>query len=280
MIRPLNNNVVLAKDIKTGREVIAMGKGLGFSPGARGTLLDTHKVEKVFFFLDEAKHQQYFQLLKIIDEDIIQVAEEIISIASHKLGSPLNEHIHLALPDHIGFAIERVKKGIEIPNLFLNEIQILYPEEYAIAGEALRLIRERIGVILPEEEQGFLALHLYAARRNQPPKTILKHTTLIQKIINNIEKELGIAFQEGEIAYIRLVTHLKLALECITSGKNPRNPLLDKIKTEFYDSYQLAIKLARIMEEELCCQISEDEIGYLALHLQRLKVYSKLDKKL
>ncbi|MGE5543066.1 MAG: PRD domain-containing protein [Bacillota bacterium] len=272
-MRPLNNNVVLATDVGSGHEVVAVGKGLGYerrgaTVAGAGGLLDEDRIEKVFFFVTEAKRRQYAQLLEIIDEEVIGVCEEIIGLAATRLGGELNEHIHIALPDHIGFAIERLNRGFEIPNPFLPEIQALYPGEYDVAGEAVRLVSERLGVTLPDEERGFLALHFHAARRDQSPKSVMRHTLLIREMVERIQAALGRVFEEQDLAYVRLVTHLKFALEFMETGRRILNPLLERIRSEFPESYELA---ANVIREVSPYPVSEDEIGYLALHLQKIK---------
>lgn len=65
-------------------------------------------------------------------EEHILLGEEIISYAEEKLGIKLNEHIHISLTDHLSFAIERSQKGINIKNKLINEIRLLYHEEFDI----------------------------------------------------------------------------------------------------------------------------------------------------
>lgn len=66
------------------------------------------------------------------------VSEEIIALAEEKLGQ-LNSHIHVALTDHIGFALDRIKMGMEMSNPFIYEIRALYPEEFRIGLMASEL---------------------------------------------------------------------------------------------------------------------------------------------
>ena len=44
----------------------------------------------------------------------------------------------------------------------LSETRMLYPKEYAVGQRALELVRQFCGVQLPEDEAGYIALHLVA----------------------------------------------------------------------------------------------------------------------
>ncbi len=54
------------------------------------------------------------------------MAEEIISYAEQQLSATLSHHVHIALSDHLSFAVERIARGISIQNKLLNEIKSLY----------------------------------------------------------------------------------------------------------------------------------------------------------
>lgn len=265
-----NNNVILIKR-KNGEEEVLLGKGIGFGK-KRGQLLELEasKIEKSFVTYDEKFKKQYFNLLNDLDGEIIGLSEEIISFAEKELGR-LNQHIHIALTDHISFAVERLSEGMLIDNPFLEEIKVLYNEEYKVAIKAVEIINKRLDINLPEAEIGFITLHLYAARENSDVKNTLRDISLINELVNTIEKELGISLQVGELSYIRLINHLHFSIERARKKSKVRNPLIDRVKTEFMDSYHLAGKLSQLIKDKLGIQINEAEQGYMAIHLQRLK---------
>ena len=120
-------------------------------------------IEKSFLSFDENKNK-YDQLVKEVNRKVIGVSEEIIAIAEMEFGM-LNSNIHVALADHIGFAIDRIKMGLDISNPFIYEIQALYPNEYQVARKAQELIKDRLGIVISESEIGFIALHIHSARK-------------------------------------------------------------------------------------------------------------------
>ncbi|WP_018248730.1 glucose PTS transporter transcription antiterminator GlcT [Orenia marismortui] len=270
-----NNNVVLAikkNNYNQTNEVILLGKGLGFAKN-QGDILSSDKcnIEKEFIPVNEEKKEQYQQLVENVNEEIIGLTTEIIAMVSNELNEELDKHIHIALADHIAFALKRIKEGMDIVNPFLPETKTLYYKEYNLAKRAAKMIEERSGVPIPESEVGFITFHIHGARSNRGRSRAVKYTSLIKKMINVIEKELDIELTSESLNYARLVTHLRFALERIEENKTNQNPLLEKIKNDLNFSYQVADKLSLMIYEELELKVPEDEKGYLAMHLERLK---------
>lgn len=82
---------------------------------------------------------------------------------NYRLGKRLNDSIYVSLTDHINFAIQRNQKGLDIKNALLWETKRLYKDEFAIGKEALVMVKNKTGVSLPEDEAGFIALHIVNA---------------------------------------------------------------------------------------------------------------------
>lgn len=268
VIKVLNNNVCMAKDDKNV-ECIVVGKGIGF--GKRpGDIIEEDKLEKIFYVQEDVNKIKFSELMEKIRGDVIGIAEEIIAMAEKIKGKKLNEHIHIALADHIAFAIERINMGIEIKNPFDIEIKALYKDDYNIALKALELINQRLNISLPEDEAGFIALHLHAALENAGLSNTLKNTRLVSQLVSTIEKHLGKYIDRDSIDYIRLVTHLRFAIDRLEKNSPVVNELLASIKKKFKKAYNIATQVAKVIEDTLGKKVPEEEIGYIAIHIQRL----------
>lgn len=163
--KALNNNVVLARDSR-GAECVLIGRGIGFAPAQSPLSSQDPRIEKRFVLVGEGS-ARFLHLLEMLDMSLVGACEEIISLASRQLGQELSASLHIALPEHLAFALHRLRLGVELPNPFLAQTETLYPAEFAIAGEAVSLLAERTGVLLPAAERGFLALHLVAGRQHR-----------------------------------------------------------------------------------------------------------------
>ncbi|WP_145993152.1 PRD domain-containing protein [Tepidibacter mesophilus] len=271
VLKLLNNNIILAFDIDNKEEVILLGKGIGFGKKEnKKAYISRDSIEKSFVTYDDKMTNDYFKIVNNTDSKVIEISEKIIDIAEKKLGD-LNSHIHILLTDHIGFAIERVNSGLEITNPFIDEINILYPEEFKIAGDGISLIKENLDIDLGDGEVGFIAMHLHSARKNINVRETVKSTRILNEIVNIIEDGLNIKVKKTDYEYKRLINHLQGALDRIKNKKTIKNPLLSNIKEQFKDSFEIIEKIKKKIEEEYETKVLEEELGYMAIHIERLK---------
>ncbi|MBU5674367.1 glucose PTS transporter transcription antiterminator GlcT [Paenibacillus brevis] len=268
--KALNNNVIIANHPAHG-EVVIIGKGIGFNRKT-GEAIPLESVEKMFILTSRQEQEQYKQLVPQIDEQLIEIIGEIINYISEKTQSALNEHIHIALTDHLAFAIKRVDQDLSFHNPFLYETKELYPLEYELAEYAIRLIQKKLGIDLGEDEIGFVALHINSAMTNRHISEVRGHAQLIAELIEMIEEELHITIQRQSLDYSRLLTHLRFAIERIRRGEQVEEvkKLERMLSDEYPVLYELAGKLTGLMESRLNKPVYRAEISYLTMHLHRV----------
>lgn len=266
----LNNNVLIASH-PTYDEVVLIGKGIGFGK-KKGDVIEQKGVEKWFILKNEREQEQYKKLLPHVDEEFIGLMNDIIRHIQKRTNSSLNEHIHVALTDHILFAIKRLEQGMDIKNPFLVETKSLYPLEYDVAAEVVNMLNERLHIELPEGEIGFIALHIHSALTNHQLSEVNQHSQLISRLVSVVEEQLDIRIDRESIHYLRFVRHLRYAIERVKKGEKIEEPKkLSNILKETYPlCYNLSWKLIKIMQQTLQLPVDEAEAVYLTLHLQRL----------
>nr|WP_239483946.1 PRD domain-containing protein [Paenibacillus rhizolycopersici] len=266
----LNNNVIIANHPERG-EVVVIGKGIGFNRKTGDSIL-LEAVEKMFILTNQQEQEQYKQLVPQVDEQLIEIIGEIIMYISQKTQTELNEHIHIALTDHLAFAIKRAEQDIAFHNPFLFETKEIYPVEFELAEYAIRLIKERLGVDLGEDEIGFVALHINSAMTNRHISEVRGHAQLIADLVGIIETELRFTILRNSLDYSRLLTHLRFAIERIRRGEQVSE--VDKLemllKQEYPTLYSLAYKLTKVMEQRLKMPVYQAEVSYLTMHLHRV----------
>lgn len=266
----LNNNVIIANHPERG-EVVVIGKGIGFNRKT-GDSIPLKAVEKMFILTNQQEQEQYKQLVPQVDEQLIEIIGEIIMYITRKTQTDLNEHIHIALTDHLAFAIKRAEQDIAFHNPFLFETKEIYPMEFELAEYAIGLIKERLGVDLGEDEIGFVALHINSAMTNRHISEVRGHAQLIADLVGIIEAELHFSILRHSLDYSRLLTHLRFAIERIRRGEQVSE--VDKLemllKQEYPDLYSLAYKLTKVMEQRLKMPVYQAEVSYLTMHLHRV----------
>lgn len=263
----LNNNVVIAERNK--EEFILVGKAIGYD-FTKGSLVPENKVENIFVKKVSKIGENYERILETVEHKVVGISEEIISLCESELKVRLNEAIHISLPDHINFAIRRIEQGVNIDNPFTNELLALYPVEYSIAVKALAMVNERLKSKLPESEAGFICLHIRAAMMEQDVSESLAYTRKISEVMELISELIHKRIDKNSLQYTRTVTHLKFMIERITEGKCVKNYLLDSIKKQMYNEYEIATKIAKKIEGLFSVVVPDEEIAYVALHLRRL----------
>ncbi len=277
ILRVMNNNVLLTKDLENNTEAVLIGKGIGFGKKKdQNTFIDPKTIEKSFYTYDKKLKNDYLDLLNSYSDVLMGVCAEIISMAEARLGQ-LSERIFIVLTDHISFAIERIQDGMEIDNPFVHEIEMLYPEEFKIGQHAKKMLLYATGISIPTGEIGFIALHLQAAKEHKDVKVTVKNTQLIKEIVVTIETALNYEIPVGTLTHTRLLTHIKGCIERIEKERYISNPLAETIKEEINESYNIALNIQKLMVKNLKKEIPEDEMVYLAIHIDRIRRIKEYD---
>lgn len=267
----LNNNALVALDDKE-REVILLGKGIGFNRSKGSVVSQDSKVEQVFILSEAAQEDQMVRLFTENDPEVLQAVNEYVHYVAGRLGNPLATPFAIALIDHLSFAIKRLQQGFEFENPFLYDVRILYPYEFELAKEGADLLEKRLQIIIPPDEIGFLALHLHSGRTSQQLGQVNRFSSLIAKVIGFIEQELEISIDKTSLNYSRLITHLKYTIERVTTGlpMEKENTLGQMLQKEYPLCYNIAWKVVKILQNELRFDVPEAEVAYLTLHIQRI----------
>ena len=269
----INNNIVSAIEAD-GKEVVIMGRGLGFGmkPGKE---IPEGKIEKVFRLDSQNSTDKFKELLANLPLEHIQASTEIINYAKSVLNRRLNQSIYITLTDHFNFAIERFKEKMMFTNPLLNEIKTFYKEEYLIGEYAVALIERRIGITLPVDEAGFIALHIVNAEYNTAMRDTIDITTLIQNVVKIVKEYFSMDLDETSLNYQRFVTHLRFLAQRIIGGEmlNSENPEFNQLISQMYpEEYACSLKLKDYIQVTYHHDVTEEETAYLAVHIKRIRI--------
>lgn len=265
----LNNNAALASD-DNGNEIIYTGCGICFQKRA-GDELDESKIEKTFVM--EKANEQFLKLVSEMPYEQIQVADEIIKYASDNLGKRLCNNIYITLTDHLGFAIERSKSGTFLKNKLLWEIKNYYKTEFDLGCHALEIIKEKLGVELPEDEAGFFALHIVNAELDGNMHHTLETPEIIDDIVSIVKFTYKKDLDENSFSYERFITHLKYFLQRAERNayyEPQAGGVFEIIKEKFPEAYRCAERIQSYMESKYPEKLTDEEMLYLTVHIARI----------
>lgn len=267
----INNNIISAYE-KSGAEVIVMGRGIGFKK-KQGEVVPADQISKIFRIKSRTLSEQFKELLANMPLERVRISDEIISHAKDHLKLKLNQSIYVTLTDHINFAIERVSQGIEPQNALLWEIKRFYPQEFQLGIYALELIQDRLDILLPEDEAGFIALHFVNAEYGTDIRDAVKFPDQMQAIVDIVERDLGMLLDESSLHYERFMTHIKFLIQRIyrkelLSSEDRELSLL--MQRKYPREYQCSLKVAEYIMQATGSRLSEEEIMYLSVHIRRV----------
>lgn len=270
IVRIFNNNAVLALDDE-GDEVVAMGKGLGFSQHV-GNEVDETKIEKIF--KENAVDIPVEELFVQLSTPEIDSLIAIIDLATTTLNEKYQANLYITLADHIHFALERFEKGLVITNPLAWNIRRLFPDEYHIGYKALDIIQSYLGVRLPDDEASSIALHLVNARMNQGEMSqTMEVVKIVRGIVEVVTFYFGREFDTESIAYNRFMTHLQYFALRVIQGEAQNGSgqfLYDQVKENYPKAMACAEKIDDFICHQYAYRITAEEKSYLAIHINRL----------
>lgn len=267
----INNNIISAYE-KSGAEVIVMGRGIGLKK-KQGEMVPADQISKIFRIKSRTLSEQFKELLANMPLERVRISDEIISHAKDHLKLKLNQSIYVTLTDHINFAIERVSQGIEPQNALLWEIKRFYPQEFQLGIYALELIQDRLDILLPEDEAGFIALHFVNAEYGTDIRDAVKFPDQMQAIVDIVERDLGILLDESSLHYERFMTHIKFLIQRIYRKEllsSEDRELFLLMQRKYPREYQCSLKVAEYIMQATGSRLSEEEIMYLSVHIRRV----------
>jgi len=180
---------------------------------------------------------------------------------------------------HIYISILRIKQGKYIHFSKDLENNIVDNNEFRIANKIAVELEEKLGIEIPSQELAYITMHLIAKNTIRDQEKISTEILeLSQGIIDEIYKVSKYDFRANIDFYFALAIHIGPLINSIKYGFNMKNPILDDIKDNKIP-YLLATIGANVINEKYSCKLSEDEIGYIALHVMAAMNNNSLNQK-
>lgn len=268
IIKVLNNNGLLVYDERAKRELIFLGNGVGFGKRPTEKLADI-KGAKVYSLVTRQKNQSVLKVVNGISPEFIEVAGRIIEEAE-KVFHEVNHEILLPMADHIALAAKRARENRQMANPFTPDIRVLFSGEYSVALKGRDIIREMTGCEITDDEVGFITLHIHAGLSDEQVSVALDTTRIINEGIEMIEEAFGQRLPKDSLAYTRLMSHLYYMIARTRRGETTNVDFNDFIFTNYPKTGETARAVCRFMEKELKKPVGKEEIGFLAIHIQRV----------
>lgn len=270
-IRKLNNNAVICRD-SLGREVIALGKGVGFgSDFPREISFDD--IERTFYDIDP----QGQRIMQDLPAEVVVFTAKVMDIVANEVPYELGRNVVLVMADHLSFAIERQQKGIRIGVPFAFDVQQVYPLEYRMGRYIVSRVARDLGIELPDEEIASIAMNLVNARVGTKDGAEQRETAdiarLLDGVISIIERDYRVVIDRDSFDYARFATHVQYLYRRIRNGESissANSPLYESTRNEFPELARCIDHIGAYLAREFSVELRDEEKLYLMLHVNRI----------
>ena len=264
----LNHNVILAIKEDNKQEYLIMGKGIGFGKKiAERIEVDDVQVQ-VYSLIDIKNAKDTTSAVKEINPIYLEAANMLLDEAQKCIGK-VDRSVLIPLADHIDFAVRRIKEQGEISNPLTADIQILFHAEFKVAEEILPFLKENSDVSMSENELGYIALHIHSAIAEENVAASMQVAKCVRECINLIEEEIKQRIPIMTLSYNRLMNHVRYMVLRANQKEEIKLSMNDYMELRFKKSYAIATLICEKMEKILGTKLHENELGYLAMHIQR-----------
>ena len=221
------------------------------------------------------------QILNILKIDASEIFKAI-EIAQDYLKVRLSDESYNALAIHIAIAIVRIRKGLTT-EVALRSDKDKFKDEYEAACLIANHIDKAYDIKMDDNEIYYLFLHLMAIHILKSDNVCsiddsdVKANIICKDIVSLVENIKQVNIEQKYVN--NLLIHLRPMINRMEYGIEMQNPLLEQIKTRYPESYGIAWMCNQIFLRECHKAMSEDEAGYLSIHIQTMleSTHSKIN---
>ena len=271
---------------KPGYGVYVKGKESDFREAMRRFINENYKrrsskdilVDTVF----DTSQEGIFDLLN--RENIYRI-DSLLKDMHKKRLEQLEDNAYIGLLFHIAISLERIKR-----KEFIDSNQWIQVDQkdadYQLAKEIVHKLEVLFQVQIPQIEISYLMMHIQGSKVQYNKHSMQEDDTLlhlVEKMADAFDPAYSEELKNDPVFVEGLMVHLKPVLIRLKNHLNIFNPLWEQIKREYPTIYQKTERASKILEEEYHCEVTQEEIGYLAMHFgaasERMKQASRYCRK-
>ncbi|MBQ9615674.1 MAG: transcription antiterminator [Selenomonadaceae bacterium] len=189
------------------------------------------------------------------------------------------------LLDYLLITLTRAEQEHNISYKLRESKEIESHSEFAMASAIFEEVYQAFGMDVLTSEIYYIAQHLIGSKKYTPSKSGTgEHAQLLaDKMMERIWELTGLDFRKDETLRKGLKTHLESVIPRIRFRTRIQNEVLSVVKNEYPLAFQIGVIAGKVIEEAEKTPVSEDEIGFLAVHfgaaLTRMNINTNLKKQ-
>lgn len=209
------------------------------------------------FNFQVAEYNDYFEFCE--PEDVKQFVDQFAD--SYQIHFSDIEILVLVL--HLGFTIDRIKKGHSLTASVVMEEN---ESQREICIDFCKRLEERYQIQLNEAEYHYIVSLLWnnTVTLSQDDKRVQE---FVDRALREIDSFYGLGFAEDTELKKNILIHFLNLYNRLPRGGGVKNPLIQEIKSQFPMIYDISVFLAMKFTEAFSYELSEDETCFLSMHL-------------
>lgn len=264
----LNHNVVIGYDSESRLDYLIMDKGIGFGKKA-GEMVGPGEKAAIYSLKKTNDRGNARDMAETIPAVYLEIASEVLDKAEDVFGK-VDRNILFPMADHIEYAVKRVKNNEQISNPLTEDIRILFHMEYKTAECIREILKEKMEILIDDDEVGYIALHIHSAIDDEKVSHAMQMARAVRECISYVEQEVGKPIDVMSLSYNRLMNHIRYMVARAISGEKLKVNMNDYMRVKFPQAFEMAETVCRQIEYNLRCKLSDVEVGYLAMHIERV----------
>lgn len=264
----LNHNTIIVINMDDNLEYLLMGKGAGFQKKV-GERIEQRSEDTVYSLQKLTDRGDAREIVKSVSPLCLELANEVLKEAQKEFGE-VDRAILFPMADHIEFAVQRIKNHEQISNPLTDDIRVLFYKEYKVAQCIVPLLWEKLKVRIDEHEVGYIALHIHSAIDHEKVSQAMMITQAVRECITMVEKQTGKKIDVMSLSYNRLMNHVRYMVARALKKERIKLNMNDYMEIKFPESFRTATTVCDEIGRSLKCTLDEVEIGYLAMHIERV----------
>lgn len=262
-------------DLKLSKDGTVSGSEESRRQAMASLLRDGVEYKTVDYLDPDTVLEQIFSgsaIFSLLNQDILRRVLDLFSSQREELGlSRFEQNSYIGLVIHLVIALDRIQSGESSGDTIegLPDLE----ESRQNAAKIAALMEEEFELTFPASEIDAIALHLRGAKVNASnAEGILDHD---QNEILELARLFIESFPASDAAQLStdpqfiqgLLSHLEPTVIRLKKGLPIYNPLLKSLKEQYGELFEKTRQAARPIEQSLDVVLSDEEIGFLTMHV-------------
>lgn len=268
-IKRINHNAAICEDA-SGRQLIALGRGIGFGDLPRDVALPD--IQRTFYDIDA----KYLAFIDDIEPGVLEFAAQLADVVVQQVSYELSPNLPITLADHLQFALKRAREHMVMTLPLSADVQLAHPIEFKLGEVAVGGMQKTFGVRMQRGEAAGIALSIVNAAVVPSSRRVAstkREDALFEQACTLVESEMQTTLNRESISFARFSTHVRYLLKRVAD-----NTPLETENSELYAilaeqsprAAACARKIGSTIEQAYEKDLTEEELLYLIMHINRI----------